>query len=134
MPKSIEDADFTFNDLVDWASGHVLQELLAGRLRQSLHIVCSQAIMWRLSHTDEQVGLNFVRRRQDSKVDPSFDGYRVSPSVAAWMREYVQTYPDPERLYTGGVLRQWAAQVRQGMLRIIGDESHPENREAAKHG
>jgi hypothetical protein len=55
---NIDDPEFTFNDLVDWAASYLLIELIAGRFRQGVWMVCSQSVRWRAMRSDEAVGAN----------------------------------------------------------------------------
>ena len=42
--------EMSWDELVDWAAGYLLQELIAGRFRSGVHMVIDQAVRWR----DEQ--------------------------------------------------------------------------------
>lgn len=39
--------DMTFSELVDWAAGHILQELLKGNFRGAISHVIVTAMEWR---------------------------------------------------------------------------------------
>lgn len=60
MTRSVTDPDYTFDELVEWARGYVLTELIAGRLKAAVFMVCSQAALWRNSRPDASVGLNLT--------------------------------------------------------------------------
>lgn len=38
--------EMTFDEFVDWAAGYLLTELIAGKFRTAVWLVCQQAIQW----------------------------------------------------------------------------------------
>lgn len=45
-PKKNTD-QMSFDELVDWAAGYILTELIGGRLKSATFVVLQQAIRWR---------------------------------------------------------------------------------------
>lgn len=39
--------DMTFNELVDWAKGKVLLDLVNGKFGDGVWFVCNQAVVWK---------------------------------------------------------------------------------------
>lgn len=48
--NNIEHPEFTFEELVDWAAGYLLQQLIAGKFRSGVWMICNQAILWSKAH------------------------------------------------------------------------------------
>ena len=42
-----ERKDWTFEELVDWATGHILQELLKGKFRSGVFVAFDVCLMWK---------------------------------------------------------------------------------------
>lgn len=49
--------DWTFEELVDFCSGHVLQELLRGRFREGMFTTVELAARWRRMQDEQEAKL-----------------------------------------------------------------------------